>query len=229
MNSKRGSEELRLLDIPADITGRLTSADLITDLLREAILSGHLGEGQELNQVKLSEFYNVNRIIIREAIRQLQGEGLVEGRPRRRAVVATMNTESVSELIDICTLIEIYLLERALPNITSEWLVGLQQICDEMDSIHDTSEWIKKNQEFHLTMYEPSGAAYAAEVLVQLWTRVSRHFLVSTGHAPEKLPEQNEEHRRILEAVEQGDIDTVVRELRFHNRRSRDYVISGHP
>ena len=229
-NIKQDNELQDVIEIPPELFDRRMSVDLITELLRESILSGQLQEGMELNQARLAKLFDVNRIIIREAVRQLQGEGLVEGRPHRRAVVATMSTAQVAEMIDICMLIEVYLLERSIPQLTPPVLAELHKICDEMDSIKSnaTGLWYNKNQEFHMTLYRPSGATFAAEFLVQLWARVERYFRAWAGHEPERLPEQNEEHRRILEAVERKDTYRAVSELRMHDARTKEYILSAH-
>ena len=226
-NANPADELQDVIEIPPELFDRRLSVDIITELLRESILSGQLREGMELNQARLARLFDVNRIIIREAVRQLQGEGLVEGRPHRRAVVATMSAAQVAEMIDICTLIEVYLLERSVPRITPQVLAELQRLCDEMDG-NATGLWYNKNQEFHVTLYRPSGATFAAEFLVQLWARVERYFRAWAGHEPERLPEQNEEHRRILEAVERKDIYRAVSELRMHDARTKEYILSVH-
>jgi DNA-binding GntR family transcriptional regulator len=77
-----------VLPLP-ELTDRRTTSDQIADTLREAILTGEFDDGEELNQVALAKHFNVSRVPIREALRQLQAEGLVTAKAHQRTVVAT--------------------------------------------------------------------------------------------------------------------------------------------
>jgi len=85
---------------------RQTVAAATTRALREKILSGEIGEGEQLRQDALAAEYGVSRIPLREALRQLEAEGLVSFYPHRGAVVSTLSLAEIEELFEIRALIE---------------------------------------------------------------------------------------------------------------------------
>lgn len=87
------------------MTGRAVekqpAPELVRDSLREAIYSGKLQPGEQLRQEELAERYGISRIPVREALRQLEAEGLVTRQPNRGAVVAALSVQEVIEMLDI--------------------------------------------------------------------------------------------------------------------------------
>ena len=80
---------------------RQTLASLTLDSLRERILRGHFPEGEPLRQDAIADELGVSRIPVREALRQLESEGLVTFQPHRGAVVSTLSLDEIAELFEI--------------------------------------------------------------------------------------------------------------------------------
>lgn len=218
-------ERLRDLPAPEALASRRTTPDHVADVLRESILTGLLEEGEELNQVALAEHFEVSRVPIREALRQLQAEGLIRQEAHRRAVVATLTTERIMELFDIRILLETYMLERALLATADDRIEELQSIVDEMDSAQDHHSWLELNRRFHDTLYEPSGATYTSELANQIARRTTRYLYVKSGGAGiKRVGEANDEHRAILEAVRRRDMHRASRLLEAHIEGTRGRV-----
>ena len=90
----------------------------VANELREMILSGELEEGSKLRQDTLASMLHVSRIPVREALRQLEAEGLVTFFPHRGAIVSDLSPDEIGEVFDARALIESDLLRRAIPNMT---------------------------------------------------------------------------------------------------------------
>jgi DNA-binding GntR family transcriptional regulator len=207
------------LDVDPALRSRRTTSDYVAEALRTAILAGRFKDGEELNQVELAEHFGVSRVPVREALRQLQAEGLIEAQAHRRAVVTGFSPERILEMFELRKLLEGFLLEKATPNIDEERLARLRRLCDEMDATEDRREWLGKNREFHATLYEPSGARITLDFNEQLMLRLAR-YLQGAGFVDPV--EAGADHRRILDTIERGDFAGARRELEQHIERTRN-------
>lgn len=188
-------------------------------------MTGRLEDGQELNQVALAEQFGVSRVPIREALRQLQAEGLITAAPHRRAVVAGLTLDGLLEIFEARVLLEAYLLDMVLDRGHAD-VDALRRICDaaEGDLSHD--EWLARNREFHQMLYRGSGSRIALVLVDQLAARIQRYLhLWSSGTGVRRERQANAEHRSILDAVERRDGDRARLELELHISHTRDQVV----
>src|SRR4029079_610765 len=99
---------------------RQTIASMTVEALRERILRGDYPDGEPLRQDALADELGVSRIPVREALRQLESEGLVTFQPHRGAVVSTLSLDEIVELFELRAEIESDVLRRAVPLMTAE-------------------------------------------------------------------------------------------------------------
>src|SRR5215211_5453414 len=112
---------------------RQTIASMTVEALRERILRGDYPEGEPLRQDALADELGVSRIPVREALRQLEAEGLVTFNPHRGAVVSTLSLSEIDELFELRADIETDLLRRAIPKTTAEQLERATDVLDEFE------------------------------------------------------------------------------------------------
>src|SRR5260370_8280233 len=110
----------------------LTSA--VADKLRDQIIRGEIPEGAQLRQDAIASQYQVSRIPVREALRQLDAEGLIAIVPNRGAVVPTLSSDDIEELFSIRALLEHELLRLSIPHLPQEELAQAQPIFPTYDS-----------------------------------------------------------------------------------------------
>ncbi len=138
---------------------RKTVAEAVADTLRTRILSGDLGEGEQLRQEVLAAELGVSRIPLREAFRLLEGEGLITIAPHRGAVVAVRSPEEIGELFDLRVLLEPDILRHAIPKLTER---DLREAADILAGYNkaliarDVEAWGRLNTQFHLALYRPA-------------------------------------------------------------------------
>jgi DNA-binding GntR family transcriptional regulator len=138
---------------------RKTVAEAVADTLRMRILSGDLGEGEQLRQEVLAAELGVSRIPLREAFRLLEGEGLITIAPHRGAVVAVRSPEEIGELFDLRVLLEPDILRHAIPKLTERDLREAGEILagyNKALSARDVEAWGRLNTQFHLALYRPA-------------------------------------------------------------------------
>src|SRR6476661_9145774 len=111
------------------------AAPRVRDLLEEAILEGDLKPGERLRAEALAQRFGTSRTPIREALLQLEGQGLVEVEPNRGAVVRTFDRDDLMDLYEVRALIEPHAAARAATRISDADIERLRALCDDEDQI----------------------------------------------------------------------------------------------
>jgi DNA-binding GntR family transcriptional regulator len=126
---------------------------MVADGLREGILSGVLGGGRPLRQIEIAEEFGVSSVPVREALRQLEGEGLVVFYPRRGAVVSELSRDEVLEICEMREALELLALRKAFPNTTDGDLRRAGEVLDRADAQTDEELLAEAEKTFDL-LYE---------------------------------------------------------------------------
>ncbi|HVX41261.1 MAG TPA: GntR family transcriptional regulator [Gemmatimonadaceae bacterium] len=197
---------------------RQTIASMTIEALRERILRGDYPEGEPLRQDALAEELGVSRIPVREALRQLEAEGLVTFNPHRGAVVSSLSLAEIEELFELRADIECDLLRRAIPCMGVEHLERATDVLDEFQAALEAGEasrWGPLNWHFHAALYAPADRKFTMGVLQKLHQHSDRYFRMQVllAHGGERA---NEEHREIIGAVRKRDVKTAMQLMRAH-------------
>jgi DNA-binding GntR family transcriptional regulator len=193
-----------------------TKMDLIVEMLREAVLTGELESGTRLLQDDLAQRFNTSSTPIREALRQLQAEGILEHNPYKGVQVAELKLEDMREIYMIRAVMESFVTRLAVPFLNSPHIDHLRQIQVQLqEQIQNGSvdKLRKLNYEFHFVIYEAAHMPYALKIIKNLWTQFSWDTLfVLPGRGARSL----EEHNRIIEAIEQQDVKLAGQRVQEH-------------
>lgn len=207
----------------SQINTRRTMVDVVTDTLREAILSGRLHPGQVLRQDEIAEEFGVSRTPIRQALRTLHREGLLDLEPHRPARVSDLSPDAIEESFAIRAVLEAEAAKRAVPRLTDEALHRLRALHDRMSKLDRTSdEWAALNTEFHETVHGACGWPHLIELIGLERRRVARYLRLSLRLAGR---DPDEEHAHILKACERGEADLVPILISKHIMRTAACVI----
>ena len=171
--------------------------------LREAILRGAYAPRQRLIEADLAEEYGASRFVLRNALIQLEGEGLVELQPNRGARVREITVDEAIEITEIRQSVESLVAARAAERVTDEQIVFLQQIATEMREAvagNELMRYSELNASLHSTLRLIADHTAANRVLEQLNGQMVRHqfrlFLVP-GRPSVSLPE----HLAVIDGV----------------------------
>src|SRR5512133_2256076 len=137
---------------------RQTRAGMTADAIRERILRGRYPEGEPLRQDAIGIELGVSRIPVREALRQLEAEGLVTFNPHRGAVVSSLSLADIEEVFALRADIECDLIRRALPRLGDGDVRRAREILDAYDrALRDgeVAAWGALNWQFHAALYAP--------------------------------------------------------------------------
>ena len=180
---------------------RAASPDVIADVMRSVILRGHLDGGAPLRQDEVASFFGVSRIPVREALRRLCAEGLVDFKANRGFVVSVLAPGEAREILEIRSTLEVRAVQLALPNWSAETFEVLRAMLDEAEATNSVDRWSELNRSFHETLYLPAGRSKLVSLIANLNAQVERYIRLLVSRSDYRLQAQRE-HRAILAAAE---------------------------
>ncbi|NTX26749.1 GntR family transcriptional regulator [Burkholderia pyrrocinia] len=191
--------------------------------LKRRILEGELAEGSPIRQDDVAAKLGVSKIPVREALMRLQSEGLVKFTPNIGAVVATLTVMDYIEMLDMRLALECRALELAVPNMASVDIVRARELLSAYHSAMTDQEWSDLNAEFHDTLYAPANRPRLLATIHSVQEHMGRLLRLRVTMAAQH-ERSHEEHVKLLEACERGDVKDAVRLLRKHIEQTQREV-----
>ena len=210
--------------VPAaiDIPVHGSTTDAVTDALREAILSGSLPAGSWLREQDLARSMRVSRTPVREALRLLADEQLVERSANRGCRVRAMTLDDVLAVYVVRESLECLAARTAAARPPAGLVDRLMELHRRMEAATAApSELARLNLEFHRTIREATGNAYLDRFLTQVEHAV-RRFGQSTFADPDRAAESQAEHMEIIRAIGAGDPELAEQAAGHHMRKARN-------
>lgn len=185
--------------------------------IRRRILRGTLGPGQAVNQEELASDLRVSRMPVREALRTLEVEGLVQLSPNRGAVVNALSRAEVQELYLLRQILEQAAVRRAAERITPEQVASLDELLVRMEAHADAppDDWQELHTTFHLQLYAAAGLPRMSRIVANLRNIVEPYSRIYV-QLPDRYAQARREHREILAACGANDADSAERVLATH-------------
>jgi DNA-binding GntR family transcriptional regulator len=195
----------------------LTSA--VADKLRDQIIRGEILEGAQLRQDAIASQYHVSRIPVREALRQLDAEGLIAIVPNRGAVVPALSPDDVEELFSIRALLEPEVLKLSIPHLTEEDFAEadavLREYISELRRDDHVSSWGRLNWQFHSILYSRANQPRFLAIIRNVNNSGERYTRLQL-YLTHGMKRANEEHHQILQFCRQRDVAKACKLLRQH-------------
>lgn len=213
-----GGEGLAVLASRAG--ARLTAHELARGVLRTAILGGELAGGTRLVQSDLAQQLGVSTTPVREALRDLVGEGLIRFDPHRGAVVEELSATDAREIYDLRIILEARALELAAERITGAQVARAREINDRMARAERPAEWAGLNREFHLGIYEAAESPRLLGIIRGLVDSSVMYVSARLRETGEERDAARAEHEEILGALEAGDVTGAVGAMTGHLRHT---------
>ncbi|UFN50561.1 GntR family transcriptional regulator [Roseomonas sp. OT10] len=192
--------------------------DMLVGGIREMIVSGELRPGGKVPEAQLCERFDVSRTPLREALKVLAAEGMIQLLPRRGAVVAQVTPEEIEELFPIMAVLEGLAGEMLCRHADAARIAALRAVHDRMMGEYargDEPAYLRSNREFHDLLFVAAGNATLHAFYQQILTRI-RAFRFIARKSPDNWRQAAEEHERIMEAIEARDGAKLSRLLRRH-------------
>ena len=203
---------------------RLKSMQMqIREQLVHDIISGVLAPGSRITQAELAGQFGVSLAPVREALRELNNEGLVELDPFTGVTVHRPTLESLENVYEVRLALEPIAIPRGPVKITEEVALRATHLISVMDRNVDKSSWTAANREFHRLLRNlcPNGLA------LQLLQRLENLFDMYVSLSIINRSDANDEHRQLLDAYRRGSRHEILKMTREHITRTFEAVASG--
>lgn len=190
----------------------------VTNDLREAILNGHLEPGARVKEMEVAEQMGVSRGPIREAIRQLEREGLLISYPYKETVVADLNAEEVQNvLVPIRYHIEWFVVRRYLPDMDEAFFRTMQEIVRRMGEAaraRHNAEIVDLDVQFHQTILELAKERTVLLTWQSIVNQIRLHFSKNLPYY--KLDHFESDHQELLDAIRTKNLDVIQAAITRH-------------
>jgi DNA-binding GntR family transcriptional regulator len=195
----------------------LTSA--VADRLREMIIRGEIQEGEQLRQDAIATDLEVSRIPVREALRQLQAEGLIKIVAHRGAVVSSLSSEEIEELFEMRAVLECHVLALSIPHLTESDFKEAEAILETYEKAlwkeEDVGSWGRLNSQFHATLYSRANRPHFMSIIRQINNNGDRYTSLQL-YLTRSFERAKKEHRMLVELCRKRDVKAACELLEQH-------------
>lgn len=197
-----------------------TLRELAQEAIFSDIMAGRLKPGEKLIETDLVTRYGISRGPIREAMRALEGQGLLKATSNRGSVVTSLTRSEIIENYEIRIELEGLAARLATPLLSATDLDRLESLVHRMSTgAAPPDEWMSDNQMFHLSIYAASGRSRLISMTRELMEAVHPYIRIFVTN-PERLRDTNADHAPLLEALRAGDADEAERITQEHLQRA---------
>lgn len=217
------------VEVTAAPAAPAAASQRIADHLRAAILGGEIGPGERIRQEDVARRLSASRLPVREALRMLAAEGLVEHETNKGARVPRLRPHEVDVVYQMRERLEPLAIAESIPYLSEADLRRLEHIQAQIEADSGVSRFLELDREFHLLTYHGCRIDQLTSMVTRLWNSTQhyrRAFVKFSG--PSRMWVINAEHRLLLDAVQRRDTTDAERYLSGHIRRTR-VELARHP
>jgi DNA-binding GntR family transcriptional regulator len=195
-----------------------TKTDEVVEVLREAIASGQVKPGASLTMQSIAKGFGYSITPVREAFRILQAEGILPYQPYRATHLNDLSVEQVRAICEFRVLVDGQAVRLATVNMTPTILQRLRFLQGEMEVAyqnHDDESIVRTNTDWHYALYGACGNPYLIDATHRVWHLYPLHTITAiAGRAEQSI----NEHRSIMQAIEEGDAEQAKQLMEVHLR-----------
>jgi len=198
--------------------------EIAYETLKHAIITGELPAGSRIVETEYAERMHISRTPLREALRKLERDGLVEYMLRRGVVVRAFTIADVEEIYTIRNALEMLTLPAIIQNATAADIQNLRDILDEMDPLterNDISGLSPRARSFHAELTAICGQKRIIRAIAGQDDYIIRFSQMSIAKENRRLA-AHQEHHRLVDYVEARDLENFEKLMRKHIERSKE-------
>jgi DNA-binding GntR family transcriptional regulator len=195
-----------------------STAEFVTAEIRRMILNGDLKPGSRLDQVEVAKLLDVSRHPVRQAIERLAERGFVVLEPHKSAVVAEISMDDMRQLYQARNELEVLAVRQGWQRFSADLPRRLNELISRMLAVGtaDLDGFMVANRDFHMSLYRECANRYLLGTIERLFDLSERYQ--RTGHKhPDRSRQSMFDHREIIAAIEQRDLERLVAVVQAHN------------
>ncbi|GAB2460596.1 GntR family transcriptional regulator [Nocardioides hungaricus] len=207
------------------VTRHLTLGEFVINELRQRIVLGELPAGSRLAVEKLAMELSSSRIPVREALRHLEGEGLVVNAPRRGVMVSKVSRRDVHDAYSLLESAELLAAATAINEVDEATLQQMDYWVEEMLRLRDrpkSREMLAAHRAFHFAMFDSIGPGLLLRHINMLWNACERYVVASMIDDDVTVRGSVERHKEFITHLKQRDLDSLTDLIRRHLHASRE-------
>ncbi len=203
--------------------------EIAYDILKKAIITGEIPAGERIVETDYADRLHISRTPLREALRKLERDGLVEYVIRRGVVVRAFTAEDVDQIYTIRNALEILTLPYIIENATPEDIASLREklaVMDRLQAVDDVEGLSPLAREFHASLTAISRKNRILRV-IEGQDEYIRRFSAMAIRQESRRTAAHEEHHRLVDYVEQKDLEHFEALMRSHIERSKENCLAA--
>ena len=203
--------------------------EIAYDILKKAIITGEIPAGERIVETEYADRLHISRTPLREALRKLERDGLVEYVMRRGVVVHAFTTEDVDQIYTIRNSLEMLTLPYIIEDATAKDIADLREKLAAMDSLmgkDDVEGLSPLAREFHTCLTSISGKNRILRV-IEGQDEYIRRFSAMAIQQEDRRSEAHEEHHRLVDLVEKKDLPAFETLMKHHIERSKECCLAA--
>ena len=203
--------------------------EIAYEVLKKAIITGEIPAGERIVETDYADRLHISRTPLREALRKLERDGLVEYVMRRGVIVHAFTTEDVEQIYTIRNCLEMLTLPDIIEKATPEDIAHLRELLAKMDELNaknDVEALSPVAREFHTAITAISGKNRILRV-IEGQDEYIRRFSAMAIKQEDRRNEANEEHHRLVDLIEQKDLPAFEALMKQHIERSKECCLAA--
>ena len=206
---------------------RRTTTNIVADELRKRIMTGQLREGEQVRQEAIATELGVSRIPVREALRQLEAEGLITLVSHKGAEVTRLEPSEIEELFEVRIMLESWLFENAIAHINESHLETAEKLIASMRNDAMVEEWGTLNWQFHETLYLPAQKPATMKILRRVHDNIDRYVRLQITLTEDSQERAHKEHQGIVDAARSKNAKVAVALLNDHINHVKEQLLAS--
>ncbi|MFP4085274.1 MAG: GntR family transcriptional regulator [Desulfobacteraceae bacterium] len=198
--------------------------DKAVHILHQEIYSGLRLPRERLVENALAESFSVSRMVVRQALSQLESEGLVEIEPYKGATVKSISIDRIYEGYQILSMLEGFATKLAVKRISQKDIENLKRLVERQQRLDadDVREWQNLNREFHRSINLRCGNHRLVRLIRDHVQFTTYWFLVLS--VPGRIPKNIHEHEMVIKAIAARDVEGARQRMEYHIMGSGEYL-----
>ncbi|MDR7871545.1 MAG: GntR family transcriptional regulator [Tissierellaceae bacterium] len=204
-----------------------TIKEQVYEIIKENIISGKLKPGEWLQESKLVDSLNVSRSPVREALKQLVGEGLLENIPNKGVFVKTLSIKDIYNIFEFREVMEKYAIKKSIDVFTEDYIEALDEISLNLKEAFekgDLNEYTKIDTKLHYFLFEMCDNEMINDVVNNVFPLLQSFRIISLN-SKSRFEESLEEHNGLIEGIKERNFDKAWGYNKVHLRLARDEII----
>ena len=199
----------------------------VYEIIKENILAGKLKPGEWLQESKLAESLNVSRSPVREALKELVGEGLLENIPNKGVFVKVLSIKDIYNIFEFREVMEKYAIKKSIELITDDHRKALNEIyLDLKESFEkgDVNEYCRIDTKLHYFLFKMCDNEMIDDVVNNVFPLLQPFRIISLS-SKGRFDESFDEHKGLIDGIKEGDFEKAWGYNKVHLRLARDEII----